>query len=302
MTFLKRRYSITNDSMKSELVDLHVHTTFSDGTFIPRKVVKYAIKRGLKAIAITDHDTIDGNEEATAEGKIFGFEVIPGIEISVGSKYGSMHILGYYIDWRNELLRTRLREVAQFRRERNFTIIERLKALGMMVEYSEVKRIAEVGSIGRPHFAQLLLEKGYAKSIKEAFEKYLRRGAPAYVEKKRITPAEGISLIKKAGGVAVLAHPVSLEISNPKELENVLKELIDLGIEGIEVYYSTHTPEETAKFKKLAERHGLLITGGTDFHGEAKPEIEIGVGMGNMKVEYSVVEDLKKELKVSKIS
>jgi predicted metal-dependent phosphoesterase TrpH len=182
-----------------ELIDLHIHTSASDGTFSPQEIVRLAKRKGLKAVGITDHDTVDGNEEAIKAGVEIGLEVIPGVEISVEWEGRPVHILGYYIDVENKVLQSTLKNLIAFREERNPQIIKRLNSLGLNISYADVKAIAGDGTaIGRPHFAQVLVDKGYVKDGDEAFKKYLKRGGPAYVEKKRLTPQEGIQLIKDA--------------------------------------------------------------------------------------------------------
>ncbi|MGQ9645562.1 MAG: PHP domain-containing protein [Thermodesulfobacteriota bacterium] len=276
-------------------VDLHLHTTASDGVMTPAEIVNYAKKRGLLAIAITDHDTIEGVEEALLEGEKIGFEVIPGIEISAEHSPGSMHLLGYFIDIHCPLLKKRLEYLQKARAERNPKIAERLNQLGIDISLEEVLKASGGGQLGRPHFAQVLIEKGYVRSFQEAFEKFLKKGAPAYVEKMRFSPEESIHFIREASGVAVLAHPKTLQVDGYSELESLILRLVREGLRGIEVYYPEHSGAEIAQYKALAEKHGLLITGGTDYHGIEKNGLEIGVGRGDMNLPYWIVENLKAE-------
>jgi len=282
--------------MDSALIDLHIHTSVSDGTCSPREIVSLAQKQRLKAIAITDHDTVDGNEEAIKAGKEIGLEVIPGVEISVDWDRRPIHILGYYIDWKNKKLEAELQNLIEFREERNPQIIKKLNLLGLNISYDEVKMMAGEGTVGRPHFAQVLIEKGYVKNGEEAFKKYLRRGAPAYVEKKRLSPQEGIQLIRNSGGIAVLAHPFAIEDINDRKMEQFIIQFKPKGIEGIEVFYSMHTTQQTLQLQAIAKRHNLLMTGGSDFHGELKPKIFLGRGFGHMRVPYELVIRMKKKL------
>jgi len=275
-------------------VDLHIHTTASDGVMSPSEVVRYAKSKGLQAIAITDHDTIDGVSEGLEEGKKIGLEVIPAIEISVQYDHGSMHLLGYFIDIHHPLLNEKLRELQKARAERNPRMIERLNQLGIPITYEEVLKASGGGQVGRPHFAQVLVEKRYVSSFQEAFERYLKKGAPAYVDKFRFTPQEAIKFITEADGVAVLGHPNTLGLNGPIELEQLIMNLIREGLKGIEVYYPEHSPSETVQYKSMAERYGLVITGGTDYHGIEKNGVDIGIGRGDMRLSYSMVEALRK--------
>jgi len=274
-------------------VDLHLHTTASDGVMSPSEIVRYAKTKGLQAIAITDHDTIEGLEEGLSEGERIGFEVIPGIEISAVHSPGSMHLLGFFLDIYHPLLNERLGYLQKARAERNPKIAEKLSRLGIDLTYEEVLKVSGGGQVGRPHFAQVLLRKGYVRSFQEAFDRFLKKGAPAYVDKFRFTVKETLHFINEAKGIAVLAHPNTLGMNGYSELENLLLKLVEEGLKGIEVYYPEHSASEVAQYKILAERYGLLLTGGTDYHGIEKNSLDIGVGRGDMKLPYSIVENLK---------
>ncbi len=276
--------------MQEGLVDLHVHTTASDGTMSPKQLVKYAKQKGISALGITDHDTIAGIEEAGDAGKLLGVEVIPGIEISVDYK-GEMHILGYYVK-ETPKFNKKLEEFKGKRNARNLRIIEKLRELGMAISWKEVSEAAGGETVGRPHIAVVLVNKGYTNSIKSTFEKYIGKGKKAYVERDKVEPKEGIELILEAGGIPVLAHPKYLNLGE-NQLNDLLEKLKDYGLLGIEAYYSMNTKYETGLYLRLAIKHGLITTGGTDFHGENKPEIDIGVGRGNMKLGYKMVQELK---------
>ncbi len=275
-------------------MDLHVHTSASDGTHSPRQVVEMAKREGLRAIAITDHDTVDGNDEAMQAGIAFGLEVVPGVEISVEWEKRSIHILGYFVDFRNKPLVTELKNLVCYREERNPKIIEKLNRLGFDLSYEDVKERAGGGTIGRPHVAHVLVDKGYVKDSDEAFRKFLQRGALAYVEKKRLTPRQGIALICGAGGVAVLAHPFTIEGITEQQMEQLILHFKDAGIKGIEVFYSMHSWEQARYLKTMAMKHHLLITGGSDFHGDQKPKILIGKGFGDLEIPYRLLEEMKK--------
>ncbi len=274
-------------------VDLHLHTTASDGVLSPAEIVRYAKRKGLQAIAITDHDTINGCEEGVSEGDRIGFEVIPGIEISAEYSPGSMHILGFFLDIHHPLLNERLEFLQKARAERNPKMVAKLNELGIKVTYEEVLRASGGGQVGRPHFATVLLEKKVVKSFQEAFDRFLKKGASAYVDKFRFSSKEALHFIHESGGVAVLAHPNTLGVSRYTELEKVIVRLVDEGLQGVEVYYPEHSSSEVAQYKALAERYNLLSTGGTDYHGIEKNELDIGVGRGEMKLPYSIVEDIK---------
>jgi predicted metal-dependent phosphoesterase TrpH len=274
-------------------VDLHLHTTASDGVRSPSNLVNYAKEKGLRAIAITDHDTIEGLEEAMAEGRKINFEVIPGIEISAEYSPGSMHLLGYFLDIHHPLLNERLAYLQKARAERNPKIVEELNRLGIKVTYEDVIKASGGGQVGRPHFAQVLLERGYVRSIQEAFERFLKKGAPAYHDKFRFKAEEAIHFIQEASGVAVIGHPNTLGANGTSELDALLSQLVKEGLKGIEIYYPEHSPAEVATYKFLAEKYGLVMTGGTDYHGIEGNGLEVGVGRGNMKLPYSIVEALK---------
>ncbi|MGQ9509944.1 MAG: PHP domain-containing protein [Thermodesulfobacteriota bacterium] len=274
-------------------IDLHIHTTASDGVMTPSEVVRYAKRKGLQAIAITDHDTINGVSEGLEEGSRIGFEVIPAIELSIEYVPGSMHLLGYFIEIDHPFLNEKLRELQKARAERNPRMIEKLNRLGIPITYEDVLKVSGGGQVGRPHFAQVLVEKRYVGSYQEAFELYLKKGAPAYVDKFRLTSREAIHLINEAHGVAVLGHPNTLGLNGPMGLEKIIIQLMKEGLKGLEVYYPEHSPSEITQYKTLAERFGLVITGGTDYHGIEKNGLEIGIGRGDMRLPYSIVETLK---------
>ena len=274
-------------------IDLHVHTTASDGTMSPAEVVRYAQKKGLRAIAITDHDTIEGLDEGIREGQNRGFEVIPGVELSVDAPTGTMHVLGYLIDHTQSGLREKLRLLQEVRMERNMKIVEKLGALGIPLELSEVKAAPEHGQIGRPHFAYTLIKKGYAHTIQDAFDRYLGKGKPAYVEKFRFAPDEAMHFIGAAGGITVLAHPFTLNRPQPNELEALIISLKDKGLDGIEVFYPEHSDGQAKLYRSLAQKYGLIMTGGSDFHGLTKDDVDLGEGYGGKEVTYDLVEAMK---------
>lgn len=257
--------------------DLHMHTTHSDGEKSPRELFDLAKRRGLAVVSVTDHDTVDGIEECQAEARRVGIRVIPGIELSADYQPGTMHVLGYFLDPRAASLATPLAEVQQARRERNPMIIEKLRALGLDITLQEVVAVSGGGQVGRPHFARVLVEKGYARDNEEAFEKYLKKGAPAYVDKRRLTPEDCIGMIHGAGGIAVLAHPVQLRAGDAAHTRKVVRGLAASGLDGIEVYHSSHGKSEVDLYGTLAGEHGLLVTGGSDYHGPQHQHRDLGV-------------------------
>lgn len=258
-------------------IDLHAHSTTSDGTMSPAELVKYAHKKGLSAIAITDHDTIDGIAEAVAVGNILGVEVVPGIELSVKYSDLNVHLLGYLFDCQNRELQVALHQVQAGRIERNKRIIANLNSLGFAIPFSELQKSAGSGQNGRPHIARLMLEKGFVRTMDEAFEKYLGHGGLAYVTRFVFGLKEAIALIKNAGGVAVLAHPLQLDklVDN---LPQVLHQMRDMGLDGIEVYYPNHSRQFRKRLIIIAEEHCLLMTGGSDYHGAIRPGTTLAGG------------------------
>jgi len=273
-------------------LDLHLHTTFSDGSRTPTDVLALAGKAQVSALAITDHDTVAGLPEAIAAGRSLGIEVIPGIELS--SRWGQteLHILGYFLDWNDLELQRQLTRFQEARHVRNPRIIEKLNALGMDLTYDEVRSLAGNDSIGRPHIARVLIEKGYVTSAKEAFDRYLADGAAAHVPRELPEPAEAIAIIRAARGIPVLAHPSWLDRS--EGIYKICEQLKAVGLAGIEVHYSSHRPEQTAAYLDIARRLDLLVTGGSDFHGVTKPDVEVGIGRGQLKVPEALLEPLRK--------
>lgn len=273
-------------------LDLHLHTTYSDGSYTPAAIIKKAWKARVSALAVTDHDTVSGLAEAIEAGRSCGIEVIPGIELS--SRFGTseLHVLGYFLQWEDEALRRQLKRFQEARHVRNPQMIEKLNALGLEMTYEEVKTLAANDSIGRPHIARVMIQKGYVTSAKEAFDRYLADGAAAYVPRDLPEPSEAIAVIRAAGGVPVLAHPSWLDRSDG--IYKICEQLKSDGLAGIEVHYSTHRPEQTATYLDIARRLELLVTGGSDFHGVTKPDIEVGIGRGQLKVPESLLDPLRK--------
>ena len=244
-------------------VDLHTHTTASDGRFTPAEVVHQAVEKGLTYIAIADHDSVDGIAPALMAAEAFpSLKVIPCVEISTDVPSGEVHILGYFIDYDNLDLQDRLKKARQSRRERAQGMVAKLNNLGVNIEWERVQEIAGTGSIARPHLAQAMLEKGYVPSLKEAFNKYIGRNGPAYVEREKMTPLEAVELVLWANGLPVLAHPLTM-----RDIETTVIELKLAGLVGIEAYYNGYTAEEIDALVRLAGEYNLITTGGSDYHG-----------------------------------
>jgi len=266
--------------MSSGFVDLHCHSTASDGTLSPSEVVRLAVDRDLSALALTDHDTIAGVAEAAAEARRVGIDFIPGIEISAEYPHpGTMHLLGYGVDPHNSTLADLTRRLLAGRDDRNPRIIAKLQSLNVSISMAEVEAEAGGKVIGRPHIAAILMRKGYVNSIKQAFDKYLAPGGLAYYDKERLSPKKAIAMILECGGLPVLAHPIQLRYQNDAQLERIVKDLLDLGLAGIEVIHSDHDASLVEQYSALADRFSLIKTGGSDFHG-ANKQIDLGVAAG----------------------
>lgn len=261
-------------------VDLHCHTTASDGTLTPSQLVARALEFGLKTIAVTDHDTTDGVAEALTAGAAVGIEVLPGIEINTDVPGGEIHVLGYFIDVTDAPFQAELRRLRAGRERRGEEITRRLSALGVPITWQRVQEIAGDAPIGRPHIARALLEAGHVNSMNEAFTLYIGRDGPAYVERMRFTPVEAVQTIKRVGGLPVLAHPIIARFTGDPivevNLEQTLPEMVAAGLVGLECYYPNYTQGQVQQLLAAAQRYGLVTTGGTDFHGPRADRAELG--------------------------
>jgi len=266
-------------------IDLHLHTTASDGRLTPSEVVQLALERGLTAIALTDHDTTDGVAEAQAAAAGTGLEVIASVEINTESDAGDVHFLGYFVDPDDAAFQNHLATLRDARLGRARRMAEKLAALGMPLDWERVQAIAGEGAVGRPHVARALLERGYVATLGEAFEKYIGHEGPAYVPRYRLTPEEAIAAIQAAGGVAVLAHPAEAGTIP------LIPRLVAGGLDGLEVYYPEHTPEDRDTLLALAEQYGLAVSGGSDFHAPDDPH---HAPLGSVWVPPEAVEELRK--------
>ncbi|MFH0784769.1 MAG: PHP domain-containing protein [Pseudomonadota bacterium] len=273
-------------------IDLHVHSTFSDGSMSPTELVQYAHRIGLSAIAITDHDTIDGTEEARCVGNQLAVEVVPGLELSIKHGDCAVHLLGYLFQPSDKAMTLALKRLQGGRLERNKIILENLNRFGVNIHLHELEKISGHGQSGRPHIAQILMKKGLVKNMDEAFEKYLARGGLAYAPRYVLRADEAITMIKNAGGLAVLAHPQQIEKSG-QDATAVISELRAAGLDGIEVYYPTHSRQFKKKLLAMAKKLDLLITGGSDYHGSIRPGTTLAGGK-NCSVPLELLEEMKK--------
>ncbi len=273
-------------------IDLHTHTNFSDGSFSPAALVELAHKKGLNILAITDHDTTDGIAEAMEAAQSLPLELIPGIELSTEFQGRETHILGYFIDRADPQFQTRLERLRSTRLDRIQHILDRLHTLNVEISLAEIEHVAGSGTIGRPHIAQILINKGYVRGMKEAFERFLGVRGKAYVRRLVPEAAEIIAWITDAGGIPILAHPY-WEGLNANETVVSCRTMVDQGLRGLEVFYGTFSARQISSNLHLARHFGLLVTGGSDFHGTFKPEISIGTGRGSLNVPSTVMDRLR---------
>ncbi|MEI6234566.1 MAG: PHP domain-containing protein [Planctomycetota bacterium] len=294
--------------MTGARIDLHNHSTASDGRLTPAQLVEMAKNRGLAAIALTDHDTVAGLAMFHEAGKKRGIETISGVEVSADFEKGTMHIIGLFVDSKNQEFRAFLKCLADGRKVRNPQIIQKLNDLGMKLTMREVETEAGMADngpgsgaidkcVGRPHIAAVMIRKGYVANKQEAFDKFLAKGKPAYMPRFVATPAESIRQIHNAEGLAILAHPFYLKAEDDAELESIIADLKKKGLDGMEVYYSTHTPEQKALAARIATDLNLIVSGGSDFHGEegrSGHRVDMGTGInGTLSIPYEILENLK---------
>lgn len=270
--------------MKESYVDLHTHTTCSDGIARPDEIPGLAKKAGLKAVAITDHDTVLAIDRALQAASLLDIQVIPGIELSTMLNDTEIHILGYFMDWQNEAFREKMRELKEGRLFRAEKMVARLNKLGINVHLDQVLQIAGEGVVGRPHIADALVREGVVSSYAEAFDRYIGQHGPAYVSKHLLSPAEAIGLIATAGGVPVLAHPATMH------KDEFIPLLVKWGLKGIETIHPMHTPQLIQHYEEISQRYGLVCTGGSDYHGKDR----LLSGIGKYKVPYQTVETLRR--------
>lgn len=265
--------------------DLHVHTFYSDSTFSPEEVVSLAKDMALAAIAICDHDCTDGIDPAKEAGEKIGVEVIPSIELTVEKPDTEVHILGYFIDWKDKSFQDKLKEVRLFRIERIYKMVEKLKAVNIDIDPNEVFKLASKGAVGRPHLARVMVKAGKVKDMRQAFEKYIGFSGPCYVPKLKLSSKDAMDMVLKAGGVPVLAH------SSLMRKDEYIPKLVSYGLKGIEVYHTEHNASAVRRYEAMAKEYGLVMTGGSDCHGMNKGRALIGT----VRVPYDMVDALRKE-------
>lgn len=281
--------------MDTRIIDLHVHSKASDGTFTPTELVEEAKRAGLAAFALTDHDTTDGVAEAMTAAKAAGIELIPGVELSTEYEGTEVHVLGLYIDVNNAGLQKQMADFRDSRDNRNIYMLEKLRTEGFDITQEALEEKFPNAVITRAHIARYLLDQGYIPDMKTAFSEYIGDGCRCYVGRPKVTPMDAVDYILAAGGIPVLAHPVIYHMERP-QLIRMIREMKEHGLVGMEAIYSENTPADEQELKALARAEGLLITGGSDFHGTNKPDIRLGVGLGKLYIPYSILEKIKAEI------
>lgn len=273
-------------------IDLHVHSTASDGTLTPAELVAEAASLGISAIAITDHDSVSGVEEALAAGKEKGVEIVPGVELSTEYMDTEIHVVGLFIDWHNEALLKQLHAFRDNRDNRNLKMIDRLQEEGFSITAEAIYERNPDAVIARPHIARYLVDTNQIKDMQTVFDKYIGDGCKCFVDRMKITPMRAVELIHEAGGTAILAHPCLYKMKR-KEIETMVQKMIAAGLDGIEAVYSCNQGSDEKDYKEMAARYGLLVSGGSDFHGSNKPYIKLGTGKGNLTVPYELLKQIK---------
>ncbi|MDR2111381.1 MAG: PHP domain-containing protein [Spirochaetaceae bacterium] len=281
------------------MIDLHTHSNASDGSLSPSRLLQTAAARGLSALALTDHDTIDGLDGASKEAEALSIRFIPGIEMEIhwepgaygpkGSPAGEFHLLGLGIRRPGRMLLAAIDELSRLREERNLRILDRMRGLNIPADYGDLRALSGGNSIGRPHFAALLVNRRIVKNREQAFSRYLGKGKPLYVSKAGLEFRRAVDCVKESGGIAVLAHPMSLYVSWGR-LPDLIKDLARKGLEGIEAWHPTAKLQSCERLEELGKSLGLYITAGSDFHGEARPDRKLGVTAGGRKIEDAILE------------
>lgn len=279
-----------------KIVDLHTHTTASDGSYTPTELVKYAKQKGLSAIAITDHDTVAGVEEASMEGEELGIRVIPGAELSTRVDDCDVHMTSLFINCKNKRLIKRLDDMAASRQERNYKMVDKLHEAGFQIDRRDLDALGEGKILARGHIAQILIARGYATELKEALRKYLSKGTPGYVQKEVLSPEECIQLVHDAGGLIFVAHLHQIDPQNPEHCKDVARRLIRMGADGLETQYCEFDDEWRQATEQIAQECGCLRSGGSDFHGAMKKGLDLACGYGDLQVPYTFLEAMDAEL------
>lgn len=275
-----------------KLIDLHCHTTASDGIKTPSVLIDYAVSSNVGVLAITDHDTVSGLKEAVLYASGKDFVLIPGIEFSIDYQGGSFHLVGLYVDYNYSPLITKTVHLQEVRDKRAYKIVEDLERHGIEISVEDVMRESEGGALGRPHVARALVKNGYANNISEVFKKYLVKGKPGYIKKEKISLEDAVELIRGAGGISIIAHPVSLNYRSMEEFEAILRRFREQGVDGLEVYSSMHKPSEVSEFLVLAKRYDFIVSGGSDYHGD-KDE-KIGFYSPSRPIPYDIYERIRR--------
>lgn len=278
----------------TRIIDMHVHSSASDGTFSPALLLSEAKKAGLSAMALTDHDTMDGIEEAATAAKELDIELVPGVEISTEYHDREIHVLGYYVSANYPRLKAMLEEFRDFRATRNVRMVKRLQEEGFSITMEQLTEKFPDSVLTRAHMSRFLCETGQISDTKTAFAKYLGENCCCYIDRPKISPVEAVILIREAGGLAVLAHPVLCDLTEA-DLRQMIVEMKEAGMCGLEAVYSENSAEDEVRMRKLADEFDLLITGGSDFHGSNKPDILLGVGKGNLHIPYAFLQSLKEK-------
>ena len=282
-------------------IDLHTHSIYSDGSMTPEELVAHAAAKGLSAIALTDHDTVRGIPFALVAGKEYGVEIVPGVEVSTEC-HVQVHMLGFYVDTSNKPLLDAFAAMQEERKENHKAYMKKLNEMGFIMTEEDVRAVAPVGGIGRAHYAKVMMNKGYVESVAEAFRIYLGVGCPCYIKRNVMTPEEAIALIHGAGGLAFFAHPHQTKLSDDG-IFGLMTTLKEAGLDGIEGYYSEYTPEMGGKFRDMAEKLDLMLCGGSDYHAQMKPHIEIGEGInGNLTVDGILLDRIKEKIRKQHLS
>lgn len=278
----------------TRMIDMHVHSSASDGTFSPSGLLTEAKKAGLSAMALTDHDTMDGISEAADAARKLDIELVAGVELSTEYQSCEVHVLGYYVSPDYPQLKAMLEEFREFRATRNVRMVERLQEEGFSITMEQLTGKFPDSVLTRAHMARFLCETGQIADTRTAFAQYLGENCCCYIDRPKISPVEAVTLIRNAGGLAVLAHPVLYQLSE-ESLRQMIAEMKDAGMCGLEAVYSENTADDEIRMRRLAEEYGLLITGGSDFHGKNKPDIRLGTGKGNLQIPYAFLQALKEQ-------
>lgn len=276
-------------------VDLHVHSVKSDGTYTIKELLKYAVEKNLKAMALTDHDTVDGLDEIREEAEKLenAPEIVNGVELSTDTEGKDIHIVGLFLDHKDPYFAAYLKDFRDSRDERNKKMCKKLRdELKMDISLEALEEAFPGAVITRAHYGRFMLEKKYVGSIEEAFARYIGDGRPYYIPREKVPPEKGVEVIRRAKGIPVLAHPLLYKMSNER-LEKLIKDLKEAGLLAMETVYTTHSASDTRRLKALAEKYGLLESGGSDFHGKNKPDVDLATGHGNLYVPYEIYEKLK---------